>query len=380
MKFFPVKTMILCLIFPPVFYISGVSLLNHKFEKTYLKKIKNIILINTESILEGYIKIEDAVSNNLEDFKKDDMLIKNSFLDIETTVSSSTGKILYPSYTNIDNKIDNNIFTKSEETAKKNYEILSKGLGTEVSAQLSGKTKIFLISLLTCLSVIIFFFIYYRASKESEKFHSGFIQKIDSLKKEENNYRKILNELKSEKNYLFEQISKLNKNYNKTKINEEEMFEEIISLEEKLHSYIEFKKNKQEEIKELKKKVEDFEQLKSHKKKKSSDFMAKRFEIIYKNITMTKKSLDGFSDLEEDLKIKAEEMIHLLNESPEKAVIKRKVFSGKKNRKTSFEVIFGYAGRLYFSRSKDNKIEVLTIGTKKTQHKDLDYLQNISSG
>jgi hypothetical protein len=377
MKFFPVKTMILCLILPPVIYISGLNLINNKLEKTYIKKIKNIILLNTESILEGYIEIENAVSQNLEDFKKNDLLIKNSVIDIETTVSSSSGKILYPSYTKLDNKIFTNIFTSSDEIAKRNYSILSKGLNTEVSAELSGKSKIFLISFLTCLSVIIFFSIYYRASKKAEKFHSSFIQKIDSLKKEENNYRKILNELKNEKNYLFEQINKLNKNYNKTKINEEEMFEEIISLEEKLHSYIEFKKNKQEEIKELKKKLEDFEQFKTHKRKKNSDFMVKRFETIYKNITMSKKSLEGFSELEEDLKIKAEEMIHLLNESPEKAVIKRKVFSGKKNRNPSFEVIFGYSGRLYFSRSKDNKIEILTIGTKKTQHKDLDYLQNV---
>jgi len=72
------------------------------------------------------------------------------------------------------------------------------------------------------------------------------------------------------------------------------------------------------------------------------------------------------------MKIKVEEIIHKLNEDPSFVLVKRKVF-GKKGRATVQEVIFAYKGRLY----KDGKIEILTIGTKNTQAKDLEFLDNI---
>ena len=49
----------------------------------------------------------------------------------------------------------------------------------------------------------------------------------------------------------------------------------------------------------------------------------------------------------------------------------------KRKNKTLFEVIFAYKGRLYFRKAKDNRIEVLTVGTKNTQVKDLEFLDNI---
>ena len=41
------------------------------------------------------------------------------------------------------------------------------------------------------------------------------------------------------------------------------------------------------------------------------------------------------------------------------------------------EVIFSYKGRLYFRKVKDSKIEVLAIGTKNTQARDLEFLDNL---
>ena len=76
------------------------------------------------------------------------------------------------------------------------------------------------------------------------------------------------------------------------------------------------------------------------------------------------------------MKIKAEEIVHKLNENPRLVPIKRKVF-GKKNRRTVQEVIFAYKGRLYFQFTKDERAEVVAIGTKNTQNKDLEYLDSL---
>ena len=88
---------------------------------------------------------------------------------------------------------------------------------------------------------------------------------------------------------------------------------------------------------------------------------------------MHDRAIEGFVELTEEMKIKAEEMVHQLNDDPKMVQIKRKVF-GKKNRETVFEVIFAYKGRLYFRNISGNRVEVLVIGTKLTQNKDLAFL------
>ena len=88
---------------------------------------------------------------------------------------------------------------------------------------------------------------------------------------------------------------------------------------------------------------------------------------------MHDKAIDGFVELIEGMKIKAEEVVHQLNDDPNRVQIKRKVL-GKKNRETVFEVIFAYKGRLYFRKNSGNRVEVLAIGTKLTQNKDLVFI------
>ena len=56
--------------------------------------------------------------------------------------------------------------------------------------------------------------------------------------------------------------------------------------------------------------------------------------------------------------------------------MKRKVFNGK-NGEPVLETIFGHKGRLYFRNGNGNTIEILAIGTKNSQCKDMEYLRNL---
>ena len=157
------------------------------------------------------------------------------------------------------------------------------------------------------------------------------------------------------------------------------MIKEIVALEEKIHNKISMLTERQEEIDTLKEKIKLFEKearKESKQKTKVYNSVRKRFKTLYKNISIEKRAIIGFLDLTEDMKIKSEEIIHKLNENPKLVPIKRKVFS-KKGRATVQEVLFAYNGRLYFRASKNSRIEILTIGTKNTQIKDLEYLDGI---
>ena len=101
-----------------------------------------------------------------------------------------------------------------------------------------------------------------------------------------------------------------------------------------------------------------------------------RFNALYKNIAFHPKAISGFASLTNELQLKAEEIVLQLNDEPKLVPIKRKVF-GKKNRETVFEVIFSYKGRLYYRNTKENRAEILAIGTKHTQAKDLEFLDNL---
>jgi chromosome segregation ATPase len=162
--------------------------------------------------------------------------------------------------------------------------------------------------------------------------------------------------------------------------NEDELIEEIDSLEKKLEENLLLQEQQKEDIEALSERIEDYEKaLKKDEKQKTraSQAVGKRFKAIYKNITVSDRALSGFVDLNEELKIKAEEIIHQLNEKPDQVTIKRKVFIGKRDKKSIMEVIFGYKGRLYFWKGANGTVEVLAIGTKNTQSRELEYLNNL---
>ncbi|MBC8440039.1 MAG: hypothetical protein H8D87_10160 [Deltaproteobacteria bacterium] len=205
---------------------------------------------------------------------------------------------------------------------------------------------------------------------------------IDDLQKEEQAHKKLLENLKKERQDLFENIKFLNARYQndkkKLKINEEEMFNEIVSLEAQLNSFIELKHENDEEINQLKSKIRKYERRKSSKNKRNEfDFIVKRFAVLYKDIEMNRRAISGFINLNGDQQIKAEECILLLDRNPDLVTVKRKVFSGKKHKTACFEVLFAYNGRLYFTTNEKNKIEILVIGTKNTQTKDMEFLHSL---
>ena len=369
---------------PPILHAGSIAFLNHFLEKKKKKKIENVFLSDTEPLFNGSIQIQNAVENNIRKFMNHDAVIDLLDLEIEILIITNDGKIIYPYYNSAGRRFGTDYKTHAVEVAQKNWEIINRGLEAKVSLDLSHGTKIatLLLILYVSVSLAVFLWFYARGVRKSRAYEEEKGKRINELVKGEEAYKKILGDLKSERTRLFENIASLNSKYQESKrkarINEEEMFSEIVSLEEKLNSYIELKKDKEDEIQQLKFKLDELERRKSgQSRRKAYDFMVKRFSALYKNIEMNRKALTGFNELNEEQQIKSEEMIHQLNENPDKVPIKRKVFAGKKHKTASFEVIFAYNGRLYFRWNEEQKIEILAIGTKKTQSRDMDFLHNV---
>lgn len=384
MKFFPLKIAVVCLILTPLLYIVTISVSQKYLDRYYLQAVQNIMVGDSRPLLNGTIQLEEQIAKNIEAYQKRDFLIHYTGLEITIQVTTAQGKIIYPLYRNTDS-LTNNIHQdyNSQIIANKNFELLNNDLTVTTHINLNHGSKIanIILFLYSVLSLTIFFIFYKIGSSKAARDRQSKHDLIQNLKEKDQFHQQILEGLTEERQGLFENIKVLNTKYQtdkeKTKINEEEMFEEILSLEEQLNTFIELKKSRENEIDELKSTLQKYERRKGSKIRRNEfDFLAKLFSVLYKNIEINRKALTGLLGLNEDQQIKAEEMIHQLDQNPENVIIKRKVFSGKKHKTTCLEVLFAYNGRLYF-RKLENRIEVVVIGTKNTQLKDMEFLHSL---
>ncbi len=386
MKYFPLKVAILCLILTPVLYIATLNLSQNYLNDYYFQNIENTFIGDSSNLLSGRISIEEQIANNIDTYLKKDKMVRYFGLDAKIFVTTKQGKVIYPIFINADVFVDtlreNNEF---RQIAKQNFEILNSGLKvSSVEINLNHGTRIanLILGFYLCIAILTLVTFYKKAGSKAK--YDAQIKKdlIDNLQKDERIQQQILEDMKKERQGLFENIKSLNAKYQKDKkklkINEEELFDEIISLEEQLNSFIESKQKKEEEINELKSQIKNYERRKSSKNRRNEfDFILRRFTALYKNIQVNRRAVAGLLNLSEEQQIKAEECIFLLDRDQEKVTIKRKVFSGKKHKTACLEVLFAYNGRLYFRKNENNSIEILIIGTKNTQTKDMKFLHSL---
>ena len=385
MKFFPIKVAIICLLATPILYTVTLIASEKYLSSRYLSQIQNILIDDSKPLLDGSVPLEEQIANNIHRFLKKDRILEFTGLDLNILVTTSQGRILYPVYSDINPPAKEMVGEPEVQMiAKRNFELLNNGLDTQIEVKLDHGTFIGNLILIVYFGIsFTIFLIFYRiGSSKAAADRNKNVQLISDLKKEDEIHKQILDELKKERQGLFENIKALNARYQedrmKASINEEEMFQEIISLEEKFNAFIDFKHTKEKEIEELKSKIQTDEKRKTPKIRRNEfDFILKRFSVLYKTIEMNRKALTGFLNLDEDHQIKVEELIHMIDREPDKVIIKRKVFSGKKNRTPCFEVLFAYNGRLYFKKNEGNIIEILVIGTKNTQTKDMEFIHNL---
>lgn len=381
MKHLSFTILALAILLPPTLYLGTI----HGMERYYLSSryqngIENVYLSDMDSILSGDVLLQEAVRKSITRFKDEDPLVRMG-VDLNVAVRSGDGRILYPPGYQPGTAADI-VDENPMESARRNFQLLQTGLTVDVSAVIRLHSPIALSTLsfyifLTGFGLYLYFnSASYKARREElektaelERLHSleeEFNTRFDRLATEREN---LLNEYRSLQGSLEEQKEKAAKN-------EEEMFDEIEKLEQRVAENLEEQEVQANEIIELEEKITELEKLKENiqrQKEKNAEKLSRRFKVLYKNLDIHERALLGIADMNDDMALKAEELIHQLNAEPSAVAIKRKVFS-RKGKITAFEVVFAYNGRLYFRKSEQQQIEILAVGTKNTQARDLAYL------
>ncbi|MDL1969066.1 MAG: hypothetical protein LWW97_11155 [Deltaproteobacteria bacterium] len=345
----------------------------------YTNEIENVYTGDTLALFEGSISIKDSINKNINLYLQSKSLISHG-VDVKITVTTKRGTILYPAF--FENDATSLLHPDPIRIATENYNLMHEGLILNVDLKVGHNTLLSnTILVFYIFASLIILYYYYRSGlikvqqddiekeKEIERLlglKKKYTEKLMTLGQDR---KKLISEAEKIKNQMEDEKEKANKN-------EDEMIKEIVFLEKEIETNLALQIKQQEEIDSLKEKTSQYTkslQKESRQKTKKYQGIKKRFDTIYKKLSINVRAINGFIDLTDDMKIKVEEIIHQLNENPQLVSIKRKVF-GKKGRETVLEVIFAYKGRLYYRKTKDNKIEVLVIGTKNTQAKDLEFL------
>ncbi len=374
MKYFSLKILILCILLPPVLYIFSIQLIESHLQNKYLHEIEDIYTGDTSPLFDGSICLKDAVTDNIDLYLQKSRLIPWG-IKVNVTIVTKSGTLLYPA---IIDKKHSPFPSDPVQIATDNYNLFNEGIVVSVDLKVGHNTLFsnLILAFYIFLSVFVLY-IYYRAgakmAEQDDMEKRGEIERLLGLEKDRAD---SLSGLRHEREILLSEFQVIEKNLahakQKADKNEEEMIRDIVDLEEKIEKNLALQDEQQKLINSLKEKTKDYEK----EKIKNYEATQKRFRTLYKNTSVNKRAVSGFLDLTDELKIKGEEVIHQLNESPQLVPIKRKVF-GKKNREKVLEVIFAYKGRLYFRKQKNSKTEVLTIGTKNTQTKDLEFLSSL---
>ncbi len=363
-------------------FVASIQIIEQYIQGRYTDEIEEIYIGDTAALLNGSITISESITRNIDRFLRTKKLLDWG-VKVAVTVRTSANSIIYPAAFGQPDTSEPQ--RTPMQVAKNNYTFLNLGfvVSVDVILVLHQILSTVILSLYVILSILFFWLSYQKSSRKAESEYQEIHMEIDRLQNTEAQYQETLLELNKQKKLLSAELTQVQKAVDNQKVKasqtEDEMIDEIERLEASIEENVRLHIEQEEEIETLKAKLSLYEKENSKdrkQKQKAAETYRKRFRTLYKSLIVNDRAVSGYASLTADLQLKAEEIMLQLHEDPKLVPIKRKVF-GRKNRETVFEVLFAYKGRMYYRINNDQRIEIVVIGTKHTQAKDLKFLDQL---
>ncbi|MCF8039910.1 MAG: hypothetical protein K9K79_11405 [Desulfohalobiaceae bacterium] len=393
MKHLSFRILFMCVFLPPVLYIFSIQGLEVYLQNTWKSDLMGRLITNPDELLAGQKKVQEEIRGNIQAYLNSRWLTGLG-PSARIVVRTETGRVIYPSlemHQTYDLQADSDLQSLSggrdaSKVAKENMQILEEGLVFSLSVEiprntwLSNSVLVFYILIFTgilCLS-------YWSNAREAENLTRQQERDLKDAQQRLQQAQSSLQEATAKERAYREKIDSQQKDLNQAvqrlQMTEQEALAEMEALEEKLHESKGKRQEREHEIEQLAGEVDrlrSVQALSSKKREKECAMIRKRFKVLYKKTEFHDRAVEGFVHLPDDMQLKAEEVIHTLDRDPGLIRVKRKVFS-KKGEVSALESVFAYRGRVYWKKNGKSKTEVLALGTKNTQTKDLNYLEGLS--
>ncbi|MFO7761608.1 MAG: hypothetical protein ACQES8_03370 [Thermodesulfobacteriota bacterium] len=394
MKHLSFRVLFLCVFLPPVLYIFTIQGLEALLQRNWESELRGRLITNPQELLAGRKKIQKEIGENVQDFLKSLRLLKFG-PRVHILVRTGSGRVIYPAV-NGEGEYDIDYAgglssspdsSDRSRVAEDNLQILEESL--QFSLQVSIPRNTWLANTVLLFYIMVFTAVLYSnyrsRAKTIDELNRRKEQDLEDVRERLTKAQSRLQDATVKEQAYREKIDKQQHDLIKVdrllQSTEEEALAEMEALEEKLQKSMTQKQEQEQEIDRLLQKVEKLESVQQappRKRNKQHEDICKRFKVLYKNIDFHDRALEGFLQLPKDLELKAEEMVQALNQDYGLVKVKRKVFSGKGSDLPALESIFAYRGRIYWRKNADARIEIMAVGTKNTQNKDLGYLERIS--
>jgi hypothetical protein len=391
MKYLSLRLIFLCVFLPPVLYIYTLQAGEWIVRNHWKSELEQGVISDPHALLQGRENLEEHIARNIQDFVQDRWLVKLG-IKPRIWVGTKAGHSLYPS--EVSSFLESGSsqaplsspFDNAPQVAAHNLELLKHDLVVGLSVHISRDSWIANIILVVYILMFSSFliFMYLKRAREVEEQRQSDQYQLMQAQEQIAAAETRLQELKSKEEVYTQEVEELKQELKlkgqEVKGTEEEALAELEAMETKLRESEELRRVQEERLNELQEEASHLHENRNYslvKKKKIEEIIAKRFATLYKNLYFDKKAIDGFLDLSDDMQIKAEECIHILNQDSNLIKIKRKVFI-RKGSMSVFESNFAYKGRMYWMHTDSGKIRVLVLGTKNTQNKDMKYIETIA--
>lgn len=382
MRFIPFKALLALVVLPPILYVAAIQGLEHFMARHYRGEILNHIPGDTQALLAGRARLDDQIEAVVERVVAEVVFLHRG-VELAVVVRTQAGRRLYPPVYS-ESLIPEPVIDPMR-VAGENFALLNEGLDVVLTVTIDHNTFVSNSVLALCLMISLtgLVALYRRGNRYYAREEARRQREQAEIRAREEEQKAALATLEAQKENLTADIaaiqSELSAARDRAARNEAELFDEVESLENNLHDTLEQQNQQQQRIHELEdhlaRLAREREAL-TAQQAKAAGGLRKRMETLYKNVAFSDRTLSGLADLPEAMQIKAEEIIHQLNAQADAVPIKRKLFRGK-GRETVFEIVFARKGRLYFRRTRDRKVDILAVGTKNTQERDLVHLDRI---
>jgi len=387
MKRLSFSILFLCVFLPPVLYVFSIKGLETIVRKKWTAELETRLISDPEMLLRGFVKIQDELRENIRGFLSTRHALKWGVVP-QIVVRTKAGRTLYPDFSvEAGYSIDRDTFQvpappDAFKTAQENLKIMEEGLILFLTIEIHNNT--WLANTVLLFYILLFSGILYGTyrsrSREAGEISQEALQTVfGALQMAEERSREMAGKeavLQGEIDKLKAALEETGKKVAET---EEVALTEMENLEGKLDESSALRQKAEEEAARLRQELQEIESSRktsSKKQQKKTAAAMKRFRTLYKNLDFHERAIEGFLGLETDLELRAEELIHNLSIDSSRLIVKRKVFA-RTGTLPVLESEFAYKGRLYWRQREDGKIEVLAIGTKNSQGKDLGYLESL---
>lgn len=391
MKRLPFRILFVCLLIPSLGYVVSLDLIEGLLERRERRVVGDLLIQNHQALMEGRYSVQEEIRRNLSRYFGGDVKRKLGVRS-HVLVKSRDQRILYPVPADVEMEGDGAFIGGPQgrrgrrlgymELASESFRLLNEGFEVLVVLEIlhTGWLANGVLLGWVLLSGGLLHAVIRRRTRSEERSRLQQEKQIASLSDQLDRARSLVHEIMNKEEEYRRRIEELRKERDGLTQDAEGLLEEMDRLEQGAARQSGLREEMELEVLELREEVQRLEDRlrKSRKKENETDRLRKRLGVLYKNLQFTDRAVEGMAALPAEVRLKAEEAVQLLNTDASRMPVKRNVF-GKGGKSRVLEAEFAYSGRLYFHRRNGGVVQVVAVGTKNTQNRDLAYLDSYRS-